>query len=54
MSWHPPLWKYTDDAGTAWRVHRAWPDKEPGEYLLEVVAAGTARRPGSPSEPWPL
>lgn len=43
MSWHPPLWKYTDDAGTAWRVHNAWPDKEPGEYLLEVV---TAERPG--------
>ena len=43
MSWHPPLWKYTDDAGTAWRVHNAWPDKEPGEYLLEVQAAG---RPG--------
>ena len=43
MSWHPPLWKYTDDAGTAWRVRNAWPDMEPGEYLLEVAAAG---RPG--------
>ena len=43
MNWHPPLWNYTDDAGTAWRVRKAWPDKEPGEYLLEVVTAG---RPG--------
>ena len=37
MSWHPPLWKYIDDAGTPWRVRWAWPDKEPGEYLLEVA-----------------
>lgn len=43
MNWHPPLWNYTDDAGTAWRVRKAWPDKEPGKYLLEVVTAG---RPG--------
>ena len=43
MSWHPPLWKYIDDAGTPWRVRWAWPDKEPGEYLLEVATAG---RPG--------
>ena len=43
MTWHPPLWNYTDDAGTAWRVRNAWPDMEPGEYLLEVEAAG---RPG--------
>ncbi|MGY2744909.1 phosphotransferase [Pseudarthrobacter sp. O4] len=39
MNWHPPLWNYTDDAGAAWRVLKAWHDKEPGEYLLEVVAA---------------
>lgn len=44
MNWHPPLWNYTDDAGTAWRVRKAWPDREPGEYLLEVVTAG---RPGA-------
>ena len=54
VSWHPPLWKYIDDAGTPWRVRWAWPDKEPGEYLLEVADCGTARRPGSPSEPRPL
>ncbi|WP_026538100.1 phosphotransferase [Arthrobacter sp. 9MFCol3.1] len=40
MNWHPPRWNYTDDAGTPWRVRWAWPDKEPGEYLLEVVTAG--------------
>jgi hypothetical protein len=43
MTWHPPLCDYADDTGTAWHVHWAWHDKEPGEYVLEVVTAG---RPG--------
>ncbi|MDQ0819332.1 aminoglycoside/choline kinase family phosphotransferase [Arthrobacter sp. V4I6] len=40
MNWHPPLSTYTDEAGTVWRVHRAWHDKKPGEYVLEVVTPG--------------
>jgi aminoglycoside/choline kinase family phosphotransferase len=43
MGWHPPLPTYTDDAGTAWHVHRAWHDKKPSNYVLEVLAPG---RPG--------
>jgi hypothetical protein len=43
MTWQPPLSDYADNTGTAWHVHRAWHDKQPGEYLLEV---GTAGRPG--------
>jgi aminoglycoside/choline kinase family phosphotransferase len=40
MRWHPPLPTYTDDAGTAWHVHRAWHDKKPANYVLEVLAPG--------------
>ncbi|MDQ0848702.1 hypothetical protein QFZ65_000640 [Arthrobacter sp. B3I9] len=40
MTGHLPLWNYTDDAGTAWRVHKAWRDRQPGKYLLEVQTAG--------------
>jgi aminoglycoside/choline kinase family phosphotransferase len=40
MDWNPPLSRYTDDAGTSWRVRRAWYGKEPGEYVLEVRAEG--------------
>lgn len=32
-----------DDAGTSWVVQRAWPDKTPGEFLLELRTPG---RPG--------
>jgi hypothetical protein len=32
-----------DDTATTWQVRRAWPDKTPGEYVLEVLTAG---RPG--------
>ena len=32
-----------DDTGMTWQVRRAWLDKAPGEYVLEVLAAG---RPG--------
>lgn len=42
MIGHPPLSNYVDDAGTAWHVHRAWSDKTPGDYVLEV------RTPGQP------
>jgi aminoglycoside/choline kinase family phosphotransferase len=40
MRWHPPLSSYTDDAGIVWLVHRAWPDRKPGNYVLEVLAPG--------------
>jgi hypothetical protein len=43
MIWHPPQSNYFDETGTAWRVHRAWHDKKPGEYVLEVLTPG---RPG--------
>jgi hypothetical protein len=43
MNWQPPLSDYADDTGTAWHVHRAWHDKKPGDYVLEVVTPG---RPG--------
>lgn len=29
-----------DKAGTGWQVRRAWPDKRPGDYVLEVFAPG--------------
>lgn len=29
-----------DGAGTTWQVRRAWLDKAPGEYVLEVLAPG--------------
>lgn len=32
-----------DDTGITWQVRRAWLDKAPGEYVLEVLAPG---RPG--------
>ena len=34
MSWHPPLWKYTDDAGTAWHIHKRGPIKNPENTCL--------------------
>ncbi|QDY89994.1 hypothetical protein E7Y32_07055 [Arthrobacter sp. UKPF54-2] len=44
MSWQPPLPKSAVDAsGQTWQVRRAWPDRTPGDYKLEVLAAG---RPG--------
>lgn len=32
-----------DDTGTTWLIQRAWPDKTPGEFVLEVRTPG---RPG--------
>ena len=40
MNWHPPHSNYTDDAGIAWHVRKAWHGKEPEAYLLAVVTAG--------------
>ncbi len=43
MSWLPPLPKSAvDDSGRTWQVRRAWPDRTPGDYKLEVTAAGAA------------
>lgn len=40
MSWHPDIpSQIIAPAGTAWRVRRSWPDKDAGEYTLEVHAA---------------
>lgn len=41
MDWTSPVpLSADDDAGTAWQVRRAWPDKTPGCYVLEVLAPG--------------
>lgn len=42
MNWHPPQPNYVDETGTPWRVHRAWHDRKPGEYVLEVLTPGRA------------
>jgi hypothetical protein len=44
MSWYLPVPQYADEAtGTTWRVSRAWFDKRPGNYVLEVVSQGRTR-----------
>ena len=44
MDWISPVPLSVDDeTRTTWQVRRAWPDKTPGEYVLEVLASG---RPG--------
>ena len=49
MDWTSPVpLSADDDTGTTWQVRRAWPEKTPGRYVLEVLTPGTARRPGSP------
>ncbi|MCX6497266.1 MAG: hypothetical protein NTU93_00515 [Arthrobacter sp.] len=41
MSWLPPLPKSAvDDSGRTWQVRRAWPDRTPGDYKLEVTSTG--------------
>lgn len=41
MSWLPPVPQTAVDAsGRTWHVHRAWPDKTPGDYILEVLTPG--------------
>ncbi len=42
---HPP-WpcpvpvSIDDEAGTTWQIRRAWPERTPGEYVLEVLTPG--------------
>jgi hypothetical protein len=44
MNWPSPVPLSVDDnTGTTWQVRRAWPDKTPGDYVLEVLTPG---RPG--------
>ncbi|MGY2744939.1 phosphotransferase [Arthrobacter sp. UYCu723] len=44
MDWPSPVpTSADDDTGTSWLVQRAWPDKTPGEFVLEVLTPG---RPG--------
>ncbi|MCU1553697.1 MAG: Phosphotransferase enzyme family [Arthrobacter sp.] len=44
MTWSSPIPpSATDEAGTTWQILRAWPYRMPGDYTLEVRAAG---RPG--------
>ncbi|MDQ0819580.1 hypothetical protein QFZ79_001870 [Arthrobacter sp. V4I6] len=44
MDWTSPVpLSADDDAGTTWLVRRAWPDRTPGDYVLEVLTPG---RPG--------
>jgi hypothetical protein len=44
MDWTSPVpLSADDDTGTTWQVRRAWPDKTPGCYVLEVLTPG---RPG--------
>jgi len=47
MSSYLPAPIYTDEAtGTTWRVRRAWLDKKPGNYVLEVLSRGPTRAVG--------
>ncbi|KRE67378.1 hypothetical protein ASG92_15385 [Arthrobacter sp. Soil736] len=44
MDWPSPVpASADDDTGTSWLIQRAWPDKTPGEFVLEVRTPG---RPG--------
>lgn len=41
MNWQPPVpTDAVDDSGTPWHTVRAWPDKAPGDYVLEVLTPG--------------
>lgn len=41
MSWLPPVPQTAvDSSGRTWHIHRAWPDRIPGDYVLEVLAPG--------------
>jgi hypothetical protein len=41
MNWHPPVpASAVDSSGQTWQIHRAWPDKTVGDYILEVTAPG--------------
>ena len=44
ISWPSPVPLSADDgSGTTWHIQRAWPDRTPGDYVLEVRTPG---RPG--------
>jgi hypothetical protein len=44
MMRHLPGPQYADEArGTTWRVRRAWFDKRPGDYVLEVISQDRTR-----------
>ena len=44
MSWYLPVPQYADEAtGTTWRVRRAWFDRRPGDYVLEVLSRDRTR-----------
>ncbi|MET4097254.1 hypothetical protein [Arthrobacter sp. UYCu712] len=44
MSWSLPVPQYADDGtGTTWRVRRAWFDRRPGDYVLEVTSQDPTR-----------
>lgn len=41
MSWQSPVpMDAVDETGRPWHIVRAWPDKTPGDYLLEVLTPG--------------
>lgn len=41
MNWLPPVpLSAVDNSGRTWQIHRAWPDKTPGDYILEVLTPG--------------
>ena len=41
MNWLPPVPSTAvDKSGRTWQVHRAWPDRIPGNYILEVLTPG--------------
>ena len=43
MNWLPPVPKSAvDNSGRTWQVHRAWPDKTPGDYIAGGHDAGRA------------
>lgn len=43
MTWLPPVPpSAVDSSGQTWQIHRAWPDKTVGDYILEVIAPGQA------------
>lgn len=43
MSWHSQVPRSAvDSSGQTWKIHRVWPDRTVGDYILEVVAPGQA------------
>ncbi len=43
MSWHSQVPRSAvDSSGQTWKIHRVWPDRTVGDYILEVIAPGQA------------